>query len=126
MATQFSDHGPLADDPDAGARRLRAVLAANGFQEIVDSAPSLLAVRPGDRDVLYYLAVAQRMLHRIAEALATLATLEALHPKFSRAHQEKGHCYVFLRDAPAAIEALERAVQLNPSLHASWRSLQTL
>jgi tetratricopeptide (TPR) repeat protein len=126
MTAGFSDHDPREDDPEAGALALRDMLAASRFQQVTDAAPALLAKHPGDRDTLYYLAVAQRMLQRIPDALQTLATLTSLHPRFARAFQETGHCHVFLRDAPAAIEAFERAVQLSPSLDASWRSLQSL
>jgi tetratricopeptide (TPR) repeat protein len=123
---QFSDHVADSNAPDAGVQRLRSALAANNFQEVVDEAQVLLAARPSDRDLLYFLAVAQRMLQRIPEALATLAILQAAHPKFSRAWQEMGHCHVFRRNAPAAIGAFERAIQINPALDASWRSLQSL
>ena len=40
--------------------------------------------------------------------------------------QERGHCYVALRSAEAAIEAFLRAVNLNPALPASWNALQAL
>ncbi len=63
---------------------------------------------------------------RIPEALAVLARLEALHPRFSRLYHERGHCHVLLRDAPAAIGALREAVRLNPTLPASWDMLEQL
>jgi tetratricopeptide (TPR) repeat protein len=40
--------------------------------------------------------------------------------------QERGHCYVALREAPSAIEAFLQAVNLNPALHASWNALKVL
>jgi tetratricopeptide (TPR) repeat protein len=72
------------------------------------------------------LAVSQRMLHRIPDALATLARLEKIHPHYSRLFQERGHCYVALRSAEPAINAFLRAVNLNPALPASWEVLKTL
>ena len=63
---------------------------------------------------------------RATEALCILDGLEAGHPTFSRLFQERGHCYVALRDAPAAIAALEQAVRLNPTLPASWDMLAQL
>ena len=72
------------------------------------------------------LAVSQRYLNLIEEALATLAELEKHHPDYGRLFQERGHCYVTLRTAEPAIEAFTRAVALNGSLPASWRALQTL
>jgi tetratricopeptide (TPR) repeat protein len=76
--------------------------------------------------VLYMIAVSQRYLNRIPDALATLESLERLHPGFSRLYQERGHCHVALRDAPRAIDAFLSAVNINPALPASWRTLQSL
>ena len=81
---------------------------------------------PQNRDVLYMLAVGLRYLTRIPEALATLAELEKHHPGYARLFQERGHCHVASRAAEPAIEAFVRAVNLNPSLPASWRALNRL
>ena len=72
------------------------------------------------------LAVGQRILGRIEDALATLDRLEAFHPRYPRLFQERGHCHVARRTAAPAIEAFERAVHLNPALPASWSTLQAL
>ena len=80
----------------------------------------------GDRDALLQEARDLRSRQRIPEALAALARLQALHPRFSRLYQERGHCHVLLRDAPAAIDALREAVRLNPTLPASWDMLEQL
>jgi tetratricopeptide (TPR) repeat protein len=58
--------------------------------------------------------------------LASLDRLEALHPRFSRLHEERGLCHVQRRDAPLAIESLVRAVSINPVLPASWSMLEGL
>ena len=123
-----SSAGPAAVQPalDATVQGLRDAVMQSRFQEVVDAAPSALTAYPGHRDILYFLAVAERMLRRIPDALATLATLEAYHPKYPRLFQERGHCHIFRRDAPEAIRAFERAVQMNPALPASWNALQTL
>ena len=81
---------------------------------------------PENRDVLYMVAVAQRYLQRIPDALATLARLERLHPGYARLFQERGHCYVAVRAADPAIEAYQRAVTLNTCLPASWNALEKL
>lgn len=67
-----------------------------------------------------------RSRQRIAEALAKLARLQTLYPRFSRLYQERGHCHVLLGNAPAAITALREAVRLNPMLPASWDMLEQL
>ena len=84
------------------------------------------ASRPENRDVLYMIAVSQRYLERISDALATLRVLEEHHPGYGRLYQERGHCYVAQRSPAPAIEAFMRAVTLNPSLPSSWKSLQAL
>nr|WP_295106418.1 tetratricopeptide repeat-containing sulfotransferase family protein [uncultured Caulobacter sp.] len=79
-----------------------------------------------ERDALLREAQDLRARHRLPDALATLARLEALHPRFSRLHQERGHCQILLRDGTAAIAALRQAVRLNPTLPASWDMLEQL
>jgi tetratricopeptide (TPR) repeat protein len=79
-----------------------------------------------DRDALLAQAKDLRARRRPAEALAVLARLQDGHPRFSRLYHERGHCLVLLRDAPAAIQALEEAVRLNPTLPASWDMLEQL
>ncbi|TAJ70210.1 MAG: sulfotransferase family protein [Phenylobacterium sp.] len=84
------------------------------------------SAEPGDRDALLQAARDLRSHQRIPDALAALARLEALHPRFSRLYQERGHCQVLLRNAPAAVEALQEAVRLNPTLPACWDMLEQL
>jgi predicted Zn-dependent protease len=106
--------------------RLRERLNRSEFAQALRTAQELLVEVPENRDLLYMLAVSQRYLGRIPDALATLARLERLHPDYPRLHQERGHCYVALRSAPEAIAAFEQAVKLNSSLYASWHALQVL
>lgn len=79
-----------------------------------------------DRDALLGEARDLRVRQRVPEALAALARLERTHPRFSRLHQERGHCHALLGNGPAAIEALGEAVRLNPTLPASWDMLEQL
>ena len=106
--------------------RIRALMERNQFGAALTAAEALAATVPENRDVLYMIAVSLRCLKRIPEALAALERLEQLYPGFSRLFQERGHCFVAQRDAPRAIEAFLSAVNLNPALPASWRTLQTL
>ena len=106
--------------------RIRAQLERQQFGAALGAAEALAVQVPQNRDVLYMIAVSQRYLKRIPEALATLERLERHHPGFSRLFQERGHCFVALRDAPRAIDAFLSAVNMNPALPASWRALQTL
>jgi len=106
--------------------RIRALLQKNEFAQALAAAETLLVEVPENRDVLYMIAVAQRYLQRTPEALATLDRLEKLHPAYSRLYQERGHCYVGLRQAEPAIAAFLRAVNINPALPASWNLLKSL
>jgi len=118
---------PMTVSPiEAEVRRIRGVLEGGQFAPALAAAQALLAKVPENRDVLYMIAVGQRYLQRIPDALATLVRCEQLHPDYSRLFQERGHCHVALREAEPAIEAYLRAVNLNPALPASWNALQTL
>src|ERR1700683_2710336 len=88
---------------DAG--RVRALLRQRKFPEALAAGEALLVGAPEDRDALLYVAIAQRYLGRTLDALRTLDNLEKHHPRFSHLHEERGHCFVVMRQAPQAIEA---------------------
>ncbi|MGA8706604.1 MAG: sulfotransferase [Steroidobacteraceae bacterium] len=106
--------------------RIRELTNQRQFLEALSATQTLSAEVPENRDVLYLMALNQRQLHRMADAFDTLERLERLHPRFSRLHQERGHCYVFQKDAPRAIDAFLRAVNINPALPTSWSLLEGL
>jgi cytochrome c-type biogenesis protein CcmH/NrfG len=107
-------------------QRIRGLAREHRFAEVVGAAGSLRTRYPENRDVLYLLALAQRQTRQITGALATLAGMERYHPGASQLYQERGHCYVALKDAPRAIEAYERAVRINPALPQAWSMLEGL
>jgi tetratricopeptide (TPR) repeat protein len=107
-------------------QRLRGQLEKGQFAATLTDAQALLAEVPGNRDVLYLVAVSQRYLRRIPEALETLARCESLHPGFSRLYQERGHCYLAARDPGAALASFLAAVRINVALPASWKALEVL
>jgi tetratricopeptide (TPR) repeat protein len=107
-------------------RRMRDLINERRFAEALRAADELLVRVPENRDVMILRALAQRLLGDIDAALATLSGLEQLHPRFSRLYQERGHCYVALKQAPQAIDAFLHGVQINPALPASWSMLQGL
>ena len=104
--------------------RLRGLLLRGRHAEALDGARALNAALPENRDLLLMSAVCLRQLARLPEALDVLDRLEALQPRFSRLYEERGLCHVARRDAPAAIDALLRAVNINPALPMSWRMLE--
>jgi tetratricopeptide (TPR) repeat protein len=111
---------------EAEVRRIRGILQQSQYEPALTAALKLRPRAPDNRDLLYMIAVAQRYLERIPDALATLEELEKHHPAYPRLFQERGHCHVALRAPVPAIEAFLQAVTLNPSLPASWRALQAL
>jgi predicted Zn-dependent protease len=106
--------------------RMRQLLKEHRFAETVSVGNTLIERVPENRDVLYVLAQAQRRLHQPTDALATLSALERHHPAFARLFQERGLCYVALKDAPHAIAAFDRAVTINPALPVSFDMLASL
>jgi len=117
---------PTPSPVETEVRRIRELLERRAFAEATAAAAALAVQVPENRDVLYMMAVGQRYLQQIPEALATLERLEQHHPGFSRLYQERGHCYVALKDAPRAIDAYLKGVNINPALPASWAQLVIL
>jgi tetratricopeptide (TPR) repeat protein len=106
--------------------RIREHFKNRRFEESLEAAELLAAEVPENRDVLHLIAMNQRFLGKIETALTTLQRLERHHPAFSRLYQERGQCYVALKNAPQAIDAFLRAVNINPALPASWTMLEGL
>jgi tetratricopeptide (TPR) repeat protein len=117
---------PPAPDIDQALSELQKQIEQRRFDDALVASDRLLSHFPGHRDLVYMRAVALRHLDRVPEALATLEALEDMHPTYPRLFQERGHCHVFLRQAPQAIQAFTKAVELNPALPASWRMLASL
>jgi predicted Zn-dependent protease len=119
---------PQTDEPSRApdVSQLRALLRERRFSDLLKAAEELLTKTPDSRDVRLLMAVAQRCLGRIPVALNTLAALERQHPRFSRLYEERGHCFVFLKQAPEAIAAFLEAVNINHALPSSWSMLEGL
>jgi len=115
---------PAAASPDLA--QLHALMRARDFAGALAAGEALLTASPAHRDVRLLVAVAQRYLGRIPDALASLATLERQHPRFSRLYEERGRCCVELRRAREAVEAFLTAVNLNHALAGSWSMLEGL
>ena len=105
---------------------IRELVKEHRFADALRALAALLPAHPDHAEGLYLRAVSQRMRGDTAAALATLAGLEQLHPRFSRLYQERGYCHVALKQAPQAIEAFLRGVNINPALPASWNMLAGL
>jgi tetratricopeptide (TPR) repeat protein len=117
---------PALSPVEGEVRRIRALFDGRRFAEALAAAETLAADVPENRDVLYLMAISQRYLQRIPDALATLERLERFHPRYSRLYQERGNCHVARKDAPEAIAAFLIGVNLNPALPKSWSMLEGL
>ncbi|HTY51228.1 MAG TPA: sulfotransferase [Steroidobacteraceae bacterium] len=106
--------------------RIRELTRGRRYGEALAAIDPLLGQFPLNRDLLYLAAINLRYLNRFQDALEVLQRLEQHHPRYARLYQERGHCYVALRDAPRAIEAFLRGVNINPALPASWSMLHSL
>jgi len=111
---------------EAEVQRIQGLIQAQQFAAALAAGQRLLAAVPENRDVLYLIAVSQRYLGQIAQALDTLARFEGLYPRFSRLFQERGHCHIAAHNPGAAIEAYLTAVNINAALPASWNALKVL
>src|SRR5271169_4177176 len=115
---------PSASLPiDLELGRIRDLSKSGRHREALAAAEALAEAAHQNRDVLYLMAANQRCLNRIHEALATSQRLEQHHPRFGLLYQERGYCYITLRDAPRAIDSFLRGVDINPALAASWSML---
>ena len=123
MADTLQETAPSLETEIA---RLKTLQKQGQHEEALDRATAWLAIYPENRDLLLATATSLRYLRRVDEAFAALDRLEAGHPMFSRLHEERGLCFVQLKDAPNAIAALLRAVHINPALPASWSMLEGL
>jgi tetratricopeptide (TPR) repeat protein len=121
-----SAEATIAPTIAAEVSRIRALLRQQQFNEALGAGEALLERDPQHREVLLFVAVAQRYLGRTADSLKTLEILERHHPSFSRLHEERGHCFVGMKKAPEAIDAFLTAVNLNHALPSSWRMLEGL
>jgi tetratricopeptide (TPR) repeat protein len=117
---------PSASQIELDVSRIRELSERGRHSEALVAAEALAVAAPPNRDLLYLVAVNQRCLNCIYEALETLQRLEQLQPRFSLLYQERGYCYTMLRNAPRAIEAFLRGVDINPALAKSWSMLERL
>jgi tetratricopeptide (TPR) repeat protein len=106
--------------------RIRDLTRERRYAEALAAAEALAMTAPENTEVVYLIAANQRCLRQLREALATLERPELRHPRLGRLFQERGHCYMALRDAPRAIEAFLRAVGIDPTLTTSWSMLERI
>lgn len=86
-------------------------------------AQEILAVVPGHPAGLLIRGAARRRLGRTVEGLADLTPLAAAQPTWPPAHLELGLALGESGDPQAAVDALSRAVALEPGLVEGWTAL---
>ncbi len=101
----------------------KLALKNNDLDRATRTLQQLLAANAEHRDGLYYLGVCQRQSKDLAAAKQTLLTLTKTHSDYGRAYQELGHVFLGQRNVHAAYDAYRKAIALNPTLTASWKSL---
>jgi tetratricopeptide (TPR) repeat protein len=126
MLMVSTDNAQAASILASDAQAVRGLLREKKYIEALAASDALLAESGEQRDALLVKAMAQRFMGRPDAALQTLAVLERRHPRFSRLHEERGNCYVFMKHAPQAIDAFLAAVKLNHALPGSWSMLEGL
>ena len=88
-----------------------AQLDTGQYPEAVSSFTAVLAQRPDDPDLLYYLGHSSGLLSKSA-----IDTLLAKHPDSARAHQALAENYYVLRQMPQAESEFKEALRLRPDL----------
>ena len=101
----------------------QALIQKGYFSEASARLEQLLAETPEHIEGIYCLAVCRRKQQQYTKAMASVDHILAKAPDHSRAHQERGYIHQALGQSAEAIVALEKAVDLNPALHGSWRAL---
>jgi tetratricopeptide (TPR) repeat protein len=103
-----------------------ALLRDRRVAEAEQQAREILRVQAGEINASRLLGAALRLQGRYEDAARELNDLVAKAPEFALAHQELGLCQSAAGRIREAIESLQLAVSLEPSLAVSWRALGEL
>lgn len=86
----------------------------------------LVANYPRHTELVYCLAVSQRLLGQLQAALSSVHSLLNQAPRYGRGYQELGYIYLELGQTKNAVVAFRRAVEHNSGLLSSWQHLRKL
>jgi len=101
----------------------KSLLENSRIVEAEKKTEEILKEFPDNAETLYVMAVCQRYLNRLEDALKTLGKLKRIRPGYGRGFQEEGHVCVKAGYMSQALRAYRHAVRLNNSLIASWAGL---
>ena len=124
QATDATDTG-IGERLEQAKRLIQSARFADArslLSDIIEQAPGAFF----ETEARYMLAVTYRYLKNYDQALATLDELASAQPEYGRAHQERGHTLLALNRPDEALFAFARAVEQNPGLAASWKTLANL
>jgi len=108
---------------EAALEEAKSLLENSRLVEAEKKTETILEEYPNNGEALYIMAVCQRYLNRLEEALKTLRQLKQIRPGYGRAFQEEGHVCIAAGYTSQALVAYRHAVSLNNSLIASWAAL---
>ena len=108
---------------EAQLEQAKSLLENSRIVEAEKKTEEILKEFPGNAETLYVMAVCQRYLNRLEDALKTLGKLKRIRPGYGRGFQEEGHVCVKAGYMSQALRAYRHAVRLNNSLIASWAGL---
>ena len=108
---------------EAQLEQAKSLLENSRIVEAEKKTEEILKEFPDNAETLYVMAVCQRYLNRLEDALKTLGKLKRIRPGYGRGFQEEGHVCVKAGYMSQALRAYRHAVRLNNSLIASWAGL---
>ena len=107
-------------------REVQRLIGQQRIGEADTSIDELLNSQPRNAEALFVKAVIKRLLNQSDVALRVLDTVHDINPQHGRAYQEKGHHRMAKRELSPAIEAFEKAVEVDSALIKSWQALAGL
>jgi len=114
---------PATKDTLNALQEAQMLLAKKQYADADAITKTILDQDPNHSDALYTYAVSLRLQKFYPESLQALAKVIQIRPNYSRAIQEQGHNHMALKDYAVAKRAFQNAVEVDPSLIASWEIL---
>jgi tetratricopeptide (TPR) repeat protein len=107
-------------------KSIQKLIQTTQFNDAIKQSEQLLETTSDQQqkvELWYLISVAQRYAKSLPNALVSINELLKLDKKHSRANQEQGYIYLALQQPAQARTSFENAVNLNPTLVASWQEL---
>jgi tetratricopeptide (TPR) repeat protein len=105
------------------ASHVRELIQSGQYSNAASLCQAALLSEGNNKDALYILAVAYRLLKNFDGAIAAIDQLLEIDPANGRAHQERGHCLRDMGRLAEALDSYQAAVAHNSALTGSWQML---